>query len=183
MRVLVVYASRLGATQGIAERIAARLHQEGLDATTCCAAKDGEPGCPATVSRDLAGFDAFVIGSAVHAGNWLDEAAAFVRANHTILASRPVWLFSSGPLGTNPRYAEAEPRGVKEFNGALSPRDHRVFFGALDRDAVQDGDPSFIERVVAKTLLPAGDFRDWEKIDTWAAGIAHQLAGSQTPRR
>ena len=49
---------------------------------------------------DLAGYGAFVIGSAVYAMHWQKDAAQFVRRNRALLAGRPVWLFSSGPLGT-----------------------------------------------------------------------------------
>ena len=90
MRVLVAYASRYGATQGIAERIAATLRQQGIEATVEGAERAGDP----------AGYDAAVIGSAAYYFHWMKPAAKFVRSNAESLASRPVWLFSSGPLGT-----------------------------------------------------------------------------------
>lgn len=33
----------------------------------------------------------------------------------------------------------------------------------------------------ARDALPEGDFRDWEEIEAWDAGIARDLA-SETPR-
>jgi menaquinone-dependent protoporphyrinogen oxidase len=54
MRVLVAYATRHGSTRGIAERIAQTLRTDGLDAVAE----------PAAEARALAGYDAFVIGSA-----------------------------------------------------------------------------------------------------------------------
>ena len=48
---------------------------------------------------ELAGHEAFVVGSAVYMRRWMEEACEFVRRNRTLLADRPVWLFSSGPLG------------------------------------------------------------------------------------
>src|SRR6476619_31376 len=92
MTVLVVYATRYGATRGIAERIAKTLNQTGHDAQLARASEAG----------DVKGYDAFVIGSAAYKGGWLDEATDFVTANLDLLADRPVWLFSSGPLGTSP---------------------------------------------------------------------------------
>ncbi len=77
----------------------------------------------------LAGYDAFVVGSAVYAAHWQKEAAAFVQRNRTVLATRPVWLFSSGPLGTVATDAKgrdltvaAEPKEIAEFEGAIGPR-------------------------------------------------------------
>ena len=64
MRVLVVYASRYGATQEIAERIAATLRQQSLDATVQSAKHADDP----------AGYDAAVIGSAAYYFHWMKPA-------------------------------------------------------------------------------------------------------------
>lgn len=174
VRVLVVYASRHGATRGIAERIAARLGQGGVEATLKSTEQAG----------DLAGYDAFVIGSAAYAFHWLKEATAFVRRNRSLLASRPVWLFSSGPLGTEATDAQgrdvraaAEPREWAEFRDAIHPRDQRIFFGAYDPEGKPIG---FMERLTrmmpaARAAMPVGDFRDWDEIEAWAATIADEL--------
>jgi menaquinone-dependent protoporphyrinogen oxidase len=173
MSTLVVYASKHGATQGIAERIAAKLGEAGQEAEAR----------PVEAVDDLASYEAFVVGSAVYVGHWQKEASAFVQRNRTVLASRPVWLFSSGPLGTEATDGKgrdltvaAEPKEMDEFEGAIGPKGHRVFFGALD-----PGKLGFTERAIrklpaARTMLPEGDFRDWTEIDTWASSIAHDLA-------
>ncbi|HBY96145.1 MAG: flavodoxin domain-containing protein [Ardenticatenaceae bacterium] len=170
MSILVAYASKHGATQQIAERIAAKLRAAGQEAEAQ----------PTKAVGNLAGYDAFVIGSAVYYGSWLKEAAEFVRRNGAVLANRPVWLFSSGPIsaGTTDEQGRdlrevAEPKEIAEFRESLKPRDHRVFFGKLDR-----GTLGFMDRLVAS--LPAfpgaeGDFRDWPDIETWADSIARQL--------
>lgn len=166
VRVLVVYASRLGATQEIAERIAATLREGGLEATAQ-AAGDG---------ADDMGADAFVIGSGVYAGHWLTEAVKFVRRNSAVLADRPVWLFSSGPAGTlATKHPPVEPKELADLRAMVHPRDHRIFFGALDRSKVDGSALGFAERVIAKTLVPEGDFRDWGAIEAWAASIAGEL--------
>jgi menaquinone-dependent protoporphyrinogen oxidase len=46
-----------------------------------------------------------------------------------------------------------------------------VFHGALDPARL-----SLAERLVAKgTKAPVGDFRPWDAIDAWAAGVARDL--------
>lgn len=174
MCVLVVYASRHGATRGIAERIAATLRQSALEVTVQ----------PAEYADSPADYDAVVIGSALYLFHWQKEATEFVRHNRATLAERPVWLFSSGPLGTATTDAQgrdvravAGPRELPEFQAALNLRDHRVFFGAFDPQGKPVG---LVERVVhllpaARTAFPAGDFRDWQEIETWAADIARVL--------
>ena len=71
MHILVAYASRHGATRGIAERIVGTLRERGLDATLQ----------PAEQVGSLTEFDGFVIGSAAYAGHWLAPAGDFVRRN------------------------------------------------------------------------------------------------------
>ena len=56
MRILIAYASRYGATLGIAERIAAALHHHNLAPSLQ----------PAQEASDPAGYDAVVIGSAAY---------------------------------------------------------------------------------------------------------------------
>jgi menaquinone-dependent protoporphyrinogen oxidase len=89
VRVLVTAASRHGATHEIAEAIARGLVQRGVEAEAL----------PTEELESLEGYDALVVGSAVYVGRWLEPARDLVEANAAALASRPVWLFSSGPLG------------------------------------------------------------------------------------
>ncbi len=175
MSILVAYASRHGATQGIAERIADRLRAAGLETEAR----------PAKEIRDPAAYDAFVIGGAAYMFHWMKEATAFVRRNRALLATRPVWLFSSGPLGTEATDKDgqdlrvvSEPKEIPELRAAIHARDHRVFFGAFDPRMKAVG---FTERLVlmmpaARAAFPEGDFRDWAEIEAWADGIAHELA-------
>jgi menaquinone-dependent protoporphyrinogen oxidase len=173
MSVLVAYASRHGATQGIAERIAEALRAAGLDAEAQPVKGVGDPGK----------YDAFVIGSAVYMFHWMKEASSFVRRHGALLATRPVWLFSSGPLGAEEKDAQgrdarevAKAKETSELVEAVKARDHHMFFGAFRR-----GKPiGLAERVVflmpaARDGFPEGDFRDWDEIDRWAEGIASSL--------
>lgn len=178
MNVLVAYASRHGATQGIAERIAQTLEGNGLEVTLR----------PVGEADWVDHYDAFVIGSAAYLGGWLDQATAFVRRNRGALAAHPVWLFSSGPVGPDVVDAKgrdpveaAAPKEFAEFARTIGPRDERVFFGAYDPDAPPSGMAEGLMhrfmRVMpaARNALPAGDYRDWPAIEAWAEGIAREL--------
>ena len=118
MRVLVVHASRYGATEAIVERIGAILCQHGLEATVKPVQDAGDP----------ADFDACVIGSATYYFHWMKKATNFVRRTTGGPAQRPVWLFSSGPLGTEAKDAQGtdqqiftEPKEIAEFREAIHP--------------------------------------------------------------
>ena len=161
MTVLVAYASKHGSTRGIAQRIAEQLRQLGIQAEARPLDEVWDPGS----------YEALVIGSAIYYGSWMKEATEWVHRNQAVLARRPVWLFSVGPLGTEVKDAEQQPKEMAEFQQAIGPREQRVFFGALDHQRL-----SFAERMVVKAVrAPEGDFRDWEAIDAWAANIARNL--------
>jgi len=179
MNVLVAYATRHGATAGIAERIAAGLRLAGLR-TDVSAVTDVD---------DVTAYDAFVVGGAAYMFHWLRDATAFVKHHRATLTERPVWLFSSGPLGTD--LVDKEGRDVletgrpKEFQDLVSmlhPRGERVFFGAWDPDAPAIGIGERLMHLApaGKDALPAGDFRDWPVIDAWAAEIAVELTPAKT---
>ncbi len=178
MKVLIAYASRHGSTKGIAEHIAATLERTGLDVTLR----------PVGEADPIDGYDAFVIGSAAYLGGWLDDATAFVRRHREVLALRPVWLFSSGPTGTEAVDAKGRdllktsaPKEFAEFARSILPRGEQVFFGAFDPDAapsgLAEGLMARFMRLVpeARRALPVGDFRDWPAIEAWAEGIGREL--------
>ena len=161
MTVLIAYASKHGSTQEIAERIAEQLRQLGKQAETRSVDAVSDPGS----------YEALVIGSAVYYGSWLKEATEWVRRNQAVLAARPVWLFSSGPLGTEVKDAEPQPEEIAKFRETIEPRDQWIFFGALNHNRL-----SFAERMMVKAVrAPEGDFRDWQAIEAWAASIARNL--------
>jgi menaquinone-dependent protoporphyrinogen oxidase len=169
MKILVAYASKHGATRAIAERVAMRL-------TTAGHAVDVRSVSEATAP---VGYDAVIIGSAVYFDHWEKDATAFVRHHRDVLAARPVWLFSSGPLGTEASDAEghdlreaAEPSEIAALRELIAPRGHRVFFGALDPATLGLRDRLIRTLPAGRALLPEGDFRDWPEIDAWADSIA-----------
>lgn len=183
MKILVAYASRHGATRGIAERVAQALDRRGHEVTLQAAEQ----------ASDVANYDGVVIGSAAYNGHWLKEATGFARRHRELLASRPVWLFSSGPVGTatvdekgRDVIEAAEPAEFAEFAESIHPRDARVFFGAYDPDAAPVGlierlGAPFLRMPAVREALPAGDFRDWSQIEAWAAGIALELEAARGP--
>jgi len=177
MKVLVAYASKYGATKGIAEFIGEKLREHRVDADVQEASK----------VKDVRAYDAFVIGSALYMFHWIKDAKKFVLRNRSELAKRPVWMFSSGPLGNKEKDEKGRdlreasgPKELEELRNAARPRDHRVFFGALDSSRLT-GLIGFGYRTAAKStsardVMPEGDFRNWKEIESWAAGIAEALA-------
>lgn len=177
MNILVAYATRHGATAGIAERIAATLRAVDLPAEAR----------PVDEVDDITPYDAVLIGGATYMFHWLKDATTFARRHREELREKPVWLFSSGPLGTDlvdeqgrDVLMAARPKEFDELTDLLQSRGEQVFFGAWDPDAppVGLGERMLRHMPAAKDALPAGDFRDWAAIDAWATKIADILKAS-----
>lgn len=163
MKILVSAASKHGSTTEIAARIAEAL-RAGLPDDTVVDV------CPAPDIAEVASYDAVVLGSAVYMGRWLDD-ARHAAAKIAALPPRPVWLFSSGPIGDPSKPAD-EPADVADLVTTTHARGHRVFTGRLDRHRL-----GFAEKAVVLALRVAdGDFRDWAAIDSWAAELAAELS-------
>jgi menaquinone-dependent protoporphyrinogen oxidase len=157
MRVLVTAASRYGATGEIAQAIGEVFTERGWAAVVV----------PPEQVQGIDGFDAVVLGSAVYAGHWLKPARELVDRSRAALAARPVWLFSSGPIGDPPK-PEEDPVDIADIVQATKARGHRVFAGKLVKKQLR-----FPDRAIAAALrVPEGDFRDWEEVKAWAVEIA-----------
>jgi len=176
MRVLVAYASKTGFTKGIAEFVGEKLRERGLQVDV------QEVGSV----RSAGDYAAFIIGSAVYMFHWDKAAKQFVSRNRAVLASRPVWLFSSGPVGTKTTNDKGQdvleaskPKEFDELRESVKPRDHRVFFGGIDGTRLT-GTIGFAYRMArrsqsARESMPEGDFRDWKEIEAWANSIADEV--------
>ncbi len=169
MRVLVSAASRHGSTAEIAAAIGDELRARGLDVTVLA---------PEFVGN-VREFDAVVLGSAVYTGHWLDPASEFVARSEAALSSRPVWLFSSGPVGDPSRKLVekmgGDPVELPELRERTRAREHRVFPGKLDGSKL-----SLPQRLACMLFRFGGDFRDWPAIRRWAAEIAAGLQPQPT---
>jgi menaquinone-dependent protoporphyrinogen oxidase len=170
MPVLVAVASRHGSTREIAEWIGGTLESKGLDVHV----RDVEE-----VER-LEPYDAVVLGGALYMGRWLEEGRSFARQHAAELATRPTWLFSSGPIGSPPKPDPTSAAGIgDDVEHELGAREHRVFGGRLDRACL-----GLAERAVTKVVhAPEGDFRDRDEIAAWAGGIADTLSGARDGSR
>ena len=163
--VLVTAGSKHGATAEIAERICLELRRHGhrVDFVS-----------PDQVV-DVHQYGAIVIGSAVYAGRWTKSARQLVDRIADSHTTSPIWIFSSGPL-EDPPSVDNEAVDVAQVVEKLSPRDHRVFAGRADREAL-----GFAERAILSAVKAQyGDYRNWEEISAWAAEIGKEILSLQS---
>jgi menaquinone-dependent protoporphyrinogen oxidase len=160
--VLIAYASKHGSTAEIAEAIGRAIRETGLTADVR----------PARDIRDVSAYGRVVVGSAVYMNKWQGDAIDFLKRFEADLATRPTWLFSSGPTGGTP---EAEPKVAEILAAQPDPpgevatraarigvRGH-VTFGGRTGDEMT----GLLER-----WLPRGDWRDFDAIRAWARSVA-----------
>jgi len=126
---------------------------------------------------DLAGYDAVVLGSAVHNQSWSPEAAEFVHRHAAALSGRPVWLFSVGmseglprPLRPMARTAQ-DQRIAAALRADVQPRGHRIFSGVCRPEQL----PRWVGVMFRAVGGHFGDYRDWPAIEAWAQQIAQDL--------
>ncbi|MFG2309220.1 flavodoxin domain-containing protein [Streptomyces sp. NPDC048566] len=163
--ILVAYGTTNGSTRRIAETVAGVLRERGMAARAL----------PAAEVTSLERYDAVVVGGGLYGGRWHRDCRAFVRRHARALAAMPVWFFSSGPLDATASRREIPPvRGVRRAMERLGVTEHVTFGGCLE-----EGATGFIARRIVSSGK-GGDFRDFARIEAWAAGIGTAL---ETGRR
>jgi len=170
--VVIAYASRHGATEEIAARIACRIADTGTAVDLRQVDAVGS----------LGAYDAVVFGAPVYDQSWPPEADRFADRHRDDLAARPLWLFSVGSFGDTKRLigplTHKEPRRITELRSALQPLEYRVFQGVIRKHQWP-----FWSRVPFHAFGGRfGDHRDWPVIEAWADQIALALMGAHTTR-
>lgn len=165
MRALVAASSPHGSTAEIARTLGDELSSQGIEVTV---ADPGDVG-------SLSDFDAVLLGSAVYGGHWERSAFQLAERVGTELPGRPVWLFSSGPVGDPSRklvqQMGADPSDIPVLMERTGARAHQMFAGRLDRHVLHG-----LQRISLLAFRGLeGDFRDWTAIRRWADAIADEL--------
>lgn len=163
-KILVAYASKAGATAGIAEAVGAELQAHGHDVDVL------------DVNRvqDLTRYDVVVLGSAIYIRRWRKDAVRFLRHNVDALRERQVWLFHSGPVGPDKDQDQDMPPAVRHLAHEIGATPAVTFAGRLEPDTAK----GFLARRLATGDL-AGDSRDWDKIHAWAADISAAVEATE----
>lgn len=174
----MAYATRHGSTHRIATTVCGILRDAGIDAD-CRSAAEVESVAP---------YGAVIVGSAMYMDTWQQDAVRLLRRHLDDLTSRPLWLFSGGPL-TDPPATEAplpsRPEDLEDLAVAAGARGH-VVFGGRHAEPAPTGDAAAASEGEAATH--ATDFRDWDVITEWAQSMVPKLEaalpapGTEPPR-
>jgi menaquinone-dependent protoporphyrinogen oxidase len=170
MKVLVGYATVHGSTAEVAQRIGDVLVQQGHEVTVA----------NVQTLTHVDGYEAFVLGSAVHAGTWLPELKGFIKAFEPRLIGKPIYVWVTcirvleeyGMSHVMDFYMEPE------LLTRLDVRSKTAFAGKLNLQEVDWDERWSLAARYDGHAWPTnfdGDFRDWDKITNWAAATAKDL--------
>lgn len=163
-KILVTYASRTGATAGVAEAIGKTLTECGIAVEV----RDMKE------VKDLNPYRAVVAGSAIQGNHWLPEAVQFIQTNRTALAQKPLAAFlvcMTLAIGEG-KYRDQVVEFMAPVRALVKPVSEGLFAGVLDINKVPAfGDRAKFRISVMMGVWKEGDHRDWNAIHEWAASL------------
>ncbi len=170
MKILVGYASAHGSTAEIAEFIGKEIEQREFEVTVANVAD----------VTSMEGYDAYVVGSAIHGGMWLSEMSQFLERNEAQLKQLPGAFFITAIRVLEP---DGYEHCLREYVNHrvldnLNITNLTVFAGLLNLDAVEWEERwTLAARYDGKNLpgTMSNDFRDWDKIRQWTQSTVDQF--------
>lgn len=168
--ILVTYATRAGATAGVATAIAKTLAERGLAVEVY----------PMQEVHDISPYRAVVAGSAIQEGQWLPEAIHFIEYNRAALKQKPFAAFlvcmtlaMKNPAMRNEAFVSNWLEPVRQL---VKPVSEGLFAGALHLNKVPSLSQRFKFWISCRLgVWSEGDHRDWNAITAWAATLPEKL--------
>ena len=163
-KILVTYASRNGATAGVAEAIGKTLTESGAQVDVL----------PMGEVRDLTQYRAVVAGSAIQGQKWLPEAVRFVQAHRAELARKPfaAFLVCMTLAMKKGDYRQQVAAWLNPVRAQVQPVSVGLFAGVLDTNKIKSlGDRLKFRLSVMMGVWSEGDHRDWNAIHAWAESL------------
>lgn len=167
-KVLVTYASRTGATAGVAEAIARTLTKGGAAVDVL----------PMSDVKDLTEYAAVVAGSAIQGGQWLPEAIKFIQTNKVSLSQKPfaAFLVCMTLAMAKGDYRDQVSTWMAPVRSIVRPVSEGLFAGSMDISKMKSfGDRIKFKMSVAMGVWAEGDHRNWDAIHQWAESIQPKL--------
>lgn len=167
--ILVTYASRSGATAGVAEAIAKTLSECGEQVELR----------PLSEVTDLTSYRAVVMGSAIQGQKWLPEAMRFLQTHQAELRRKPIATFLTCitlSMKGGEQYRDGVASWMAPVRALVNPVSEGMFAGALNFARMPLNLNTLMMRIpVMLGVWKVGDHRDWDAIRAWAKQIRARL--------
>jgi menaquinone-dependent protoporphyrinogen oxidase len=162
-RILVAYATAAGSTREVAAAVADTLREGGAQ-VDLHAVKE---------VRDLAGYDAVVLGSAIRGRQVLPEALQFAQRHAAALGGLPVAYFivCATLMEDTTDHRQSAHRYLEPLRRIKEPVSEGLFAGKIEHRTLHP----LMRWTMRLMKAPEGDWRDWPQIRAWAAGLAPRL--------
>jgi menaquinone-dependent protoporphyrinogen oxidase len=170
--VLVTYVTRYGSTQQVAETIAARLREDGMEVELK----------PIHDVESLEPYHAIVFGAPLYIGRWPREVHLFLSKHRDALVERPTMIFTMGPIHADPKeFTDAHSQLALELAKYpwLNPEEVEIFGGVFDPAKMRFPD-NLLTLLPVSPLYKAAksDVRDEDAIRAWADKLVVELQGA-----
>jgi menaquinone-dependent protoporphyrinogen oxidase len=162
--ILVAYATKYGSTQEIAEAIALRLRERGMEVEIQ----------PMKKVRFIAEYHAVVLGAPMYMFHLMKTALQFLTRFRADLTEKPTAIFSLGPFNdVEKEWTEVRGQFDKELAQFpwFKPVAKEVFGGKFDPTQLRFP----LNIMPGLKQMPASDIRDWTKIRNWANELVSEF--------
>ena len=174
MNALLVYGTRWGGTEKVAQTIAKALRDEGIQVDVVDAKK---------APQNIDTYDFFIVGSGMRADKWTKESLEFLEKNAVILKTKKTALFVSCSMVDRKdalrEKAKTDYLDKTAEQYGLSPLSYGYFGGLMDFSYSHGLFVDFLVRFNRRKLRKGGldtasvyDTRDWSAIEAWGHEVA-----------
>ncbi len=168
-KVLVTYASFAGSTAEVAESVALTLREQGIEVDLA----------PLKAVKDVRGYRALVMGSAIRMGKIHPGALSFLVKHQQRISRMPLAFFVLClTMKENTEENRCTVGGFLEplwqKVPAINPVNVGMFAGAIDYNKLR-----FPFNLFMRSAEIQGDFRDWNAIREWASGLPASLLATK----
>ena len=163
-KILVAYATWAGATQSVAEFIGKTMQEKGEPVEVL----------PAKSVKDISGYDAVILGTAVHAGMLNNDSHNFVQRFAVQLPAKKVAYFvvcltMSKDTPENCAQADAYIETLVKLAPEAKLLGRGKFGGVMDATKLR----GLIRLMMSHS--PQGDYRNWDAIKKWTEDLYMKL--------
>jgi menaquinone-dependent protoporphyrinogen oxidase len=162
-KILIAYATKLGSTKEVADRIGEIIKGNSIDADVR----------KVNSIRDINEYTAVIVGTPIRMGKPISETLSFLKKFRGQMQSKPVALFSVG-LYMKEDTPENREKALKCLDPALEfiqkPVSIGLFGGKVDYSTM----PVLLRWMFSKDTsgnLAEGDWRNWDSVSEWVDEI------------